>query len=86
MGIVTLDEPCSCGCTRGQRIEVAKDDKVIATGVLCDDCFGEALDGAARWRREFNDLIASGVGNAEANREIIARMHAERTAAPRAVN
>ena len=62
----------TCG-KPARPIAVARDGAEVASGFLCDPCLDAALAGAAEWRRQFNDLIASGVSNADANRTIIAR-------------
>lgn len=49
----------------------------IAEESICCECFEEAAAGAARWRAEFEALLAAGVSRAQANATIIARMEAQ---------
>ena len=63
-----------CDARDAAPIVVERDGVEVATGALCDRCFKRALDGAAEWRRQFDELLAAGVGRAAANRTIIARM------------
>lgn len=66
----------TCG-KPARPITVERDGVDVASGFLCDPCLDAALAGAAEWRRQFDELIASGVSNADANRTIIARMNAQ---------
>lgn len=66
----------TCG-KPARPITVERDGIDVASGFLCDPCFDAALAGAAEWRRQFDELIAAGVSNADANRTIIARMNAQ---------
>ena len=60
----------TCG-KPARPIAVARDGAEVASGFLCDPCLDAALAGAAEWRRQ------SGASDDDANRTIIARMHAE---------
>lgn len=66
----------TCG-KPARPITVERDGAEVASGFLCDPCLDAALAGAAKWRRQFDELIAAGVSNADANRTIIARMNAQ---------
>ncbi len=65
----------TCG-KPARSVTVSRDECEVASGFLCDPCLDAALAGAAMWRAQFDELIAAGVSNADANRTIIARMHA----------
>lgn len=63
-----------CGSTETRVVEIVKNDEVVAEGELCDGCFGKALDGAAKLRRQFEMLLANGVSRERANEIMIARI------------
>ena len=66
----------ACGrCAEpGYRIEIERDGKLVATGILCDACLADSTSQLAQMRVEFDALIESGLTPDEANAMMIAKL------------
>lgn len=69
-----MSKSCIRCAAEGREIELTRNDEPIGVGVLCDSCFGKALERYYELQRQFNELIAAGVSNEKANEIMIARI------------
>lgn len=60
-----------CGGKTGDALEVARDGKVILSGVMCGICQGWHVGRTMELEDTFNSLLSDGVSREEANRIII---------------
>lgn len=62
-----------CG-DRGDPVEVVHEGNVVAAGNLCEPCLAAAIATGEELRRQFDQLIASGIPRDTANAIMIARI------------
>lgn len=61
-------QPCvGCGQDTLSIVEIARDGDLIAAEFMCRSCQGSAFVEAASFRRQFEELISTGVSRAAAN-------------------
>lgn len=66
-----------CGVDIARGVDVVDaDGNLVGTGYLCHECMAQALAGAERMRREFEELLAGGMSREDANTEMIRRINA----------
>jgi hypothetical protein len=73
-----MSAPClGCGTPTDEIVTLVLPDSEELKHYTCDPCFQKAYAGLLEKRKQFDELIATGVSNTDANKIMIARIDSE---------